>query len=217
MLVIADIAGQFDALMRLVKTVPEDEKIILVGDLVDRGPASREVVEWAMKERRVTALMGNHEHMMLDYWHGQTIYPRGCWFGNGGNKTVYSYKDEWNDTGRPPDSHLAYLASLAPYYFTDDKQVFVSHAPLLKDHDPDRVANISNFLDPLFDYSLMWNRTEPTEREFLQVFGHNSHWGLKVFTPNNRLKPFAICIDQSREELLTGFHWPTGEIIEVPY
>lgn len=217
MLVIADIAGQFDALMRLVKSVPEDEKIVLVGDLVDRGPASKEVVEWARKERRVTALMGNHEHMMLDYWYwyGRTIYPPGCWIGNGGGKTMYSYKDEWNDIGRPPDSHLAWLASLDSYYFSDDKKLFVSHAPLLKGHDPDRVANVSDFMDPLFDYSLLWNRTEPMERDFFQVFGHNSHWGLRSF--GSDLVPWALCIDQSKDDILTGFHWPTGEILEQPY
>lgn len=211
MLIIADIAGEFEALERLVARVPEDERIVLVGDLVDRGPASNEVVEWAMKTKRVTALMGNHEHMMLDYCHRGNIYPSGCWFGNGGSRTAYSYKNEWNLTGTPPSNHLTYLASLDSYYFSDDKKLFVSHAPLLAGYEPDRVANIGNFMDPLFDYSLMWNRTFPTKRDFYQVFGHNSHWGLKTF------EDWAICIDQSRKEVLTGLHWPTGEILEEEY
>lgn len=216
MLVVADIAGEFDALTRLVAQVPLDEKIILLGDMVDRGPHSCEVVKWAMSEPRVTALMGNHEHMLLDYWHGGDIYPRDCWEGNGGYSTVNSYRSEDNPRGRPPESHLTWLASLDSYYFSDDKKLFVSHAPLLVGYEPEQVANVTNFMDPLFDYSLLWNRRSPQPREFFQVFGHNSHWGLKQFAEANG-EVWALCIDQSKKGILTGFHWPTGEILEAPY
>lgn len=216
MFVVADIAGEFNALMRLVKKMPEDERIILVGDLVDRGPDSKEVIEWAMKTHRVTALMGNHEHMMLDYWHGGDTYAHGIWFRNGGSKTVYSYRDELNQIGRPPSNHLSWLASLNPYYFSDDKKLFVSHAPLFPGCEPDDVAYINSPMDPMFDLSLLWNRKEPTRREYFQVFGHNSQWGLRAFG-DSADDVWALCIDQSQKQVLTAFHWPTGEIIEEPY
>jgi hypothetical protein len=215
MFVIADIAGEFDALMRLVSRFPEDERIVLVGDLVDRGPKSNEVVEWARKTSRVTALMGNHEHMMLDHWHGGKIYSPGIWQHNGGDKTIQSYRSQHNQTGRPPESHLTYLASLDSYYFSDDKKLLVTHAPVCGGFEPQELAYIESPLDPLFDLSLLWNRRPPIRREYFQVFGHNSHWGLRTFEDNG--EAWGICIDQSQKKILTAFHWPSGEVLEEPY
>ena len=55
--IIGDIAGEFDALIELVKRMP-DEDILLVGDLVDRGPKSLQVIEWAIDTPNVSALLG---------------------------------------------------------------------------------------------------------------------------------------------------------------
>jgi hypothetical protein len=206
MLIVADIAGQLDAVERLVDRVDKSEGIVLLGDLVDRGPYSAEVVEWAMKNPRVIALMGNHEHMMLDYWLHWHIYQEGIWEMNGGVATLLSYDRKYGKK-RPPSDHLEWLASLRKHYWVEDSKCLATHAPM---------ANYMEFEDAMsMESSVLWNRSEPKRRDFFQVFGHNSHWGLRPFGDEDGT--WALCIDQSQKEILTGFHWPSGEILEEPY
>lgn len=234
-LVIADIAGQFDALERLANRMP-DEKIILVGDLVDRGHESFEVVEWAMKTPRVTTLMGNHEHMMWDYYTNfgvESIYGdmdgQPTWtfcdarHNNGGGATKASYSR--HGFKRPPQEHLDWIGSLPLYFKTEDGKMVVTHAPIeagktLEDAHSQTLDFVKNGGYRHQDGSLLWCRTFPSHKPYLQIFGHNSGWGLHPFYSKDEEtidEIYAICIDQSYKEILTGFHWPTYEILEEPY
>lgn len=70
--VIGDIHGCFIELMELLEKVgpsPSD-RIISVGDMIDRGPCSVEVVSFFMKENNAFALLGNHERKHLRYARG---------------------------------------------------------------------------------------------------------------------------------------------------
>ena len=66
-IVVGDVHGCYEELLELmdkVKWRPEVDKLILAGDLVDRGPKPKEVVEWARKNK-VAAVKGNHEEKHL--------------------------------------------------------------------------------------------------------------------------------------------------------
>ena len=66
--VIGDIHGCVEALVALeeaILDVDSDACFVAVGDLVDRGPRSREVVERFITSDRHTSVMGNHEEFML--------------------------------------------------------------------------------------------------------------------------------------------------------
>ena len=71
-MVIADIHGHFDALQRLKREFgynPIEHQLIYLGDYIDRGPNSCEVVNEVMREvleEDAIALLGNHERMMLN-------------------------------------------------------------------------------------------------------------------------------------------------------
>lgn len=209
MIIIADIAGQFDALMRLVAHFPKDEKIILVGDLIDRGPYSADVVSWAINNQdRVTTLMGNHEHMMIDYWLNLGRYQDGLWDHNGGRATRLSYLRSYGDE-RPPKLHLDFLANLPMFFETDD--LIVTHAAIQPGMTVEKSCTTT------LEKSVLWNRYEPEQRDKFQVFGHNSHWGLRIFANLKTAKVWGLCIDQSRSEVLTAFHWPSREIHEEKY
>lgn len=112
MIVIGDIAGQFKTLEALLKQVPKDCPIVSLGDMVDRGPDSKKVLNFFKNHK---ALMGNHEHLMIDAYEyscnlhklGATIYnwrqvakdnklkayyQVGLWIEtNGGENTIESY------------------------------------------------------------------------------------------------------------------------------
>ncbi len=64
--VIGDVHGEFDTLMALVAKLSKDAKLIFVGDLIDRGAKSKEVIEFVRQNNHLCVL-GNHEELMLTY------------------------------------------------------------------------------------------------------------------------------------------------------
>lgn len=67
-IVIGDVHGCWDELqdlLRAVKAGPED-RLISVGDLICKGPRSRRVIEWAMAQKNVECVLGNHELRFLN-------------------------------------------------------------------------------------------------------------------------------------------------------
>lgn len=204
--IIGDIAGRYDELMELVYIIPKDQEIVLVGDLNDRGPKSKEVIEWAMTTPNVITLDSNHGHMFVDYYNGCEQYDPGDFIFNGGYDTLLSYGISPNYASielemkkNVPYSHIDFLNKALISYEKDN--VFVSHAP---------------WLGKGSRQELVWNRGEPTKMPGkLQVFGHNSHWGLRRFEDTDGL--WAICIDTSKQGLLTCFNTVEDKVYQVPY
>lgn len=128
---IGDIHGCLDKLQGLMKILPIDpgqDTLVFVGDYIDRGPASREVIDYVLdlkvKISNIVFLMGNHEKMFLDYLNHINPY---LFILNGGQKTIEAYSKK----GRfllPPDHH-DFLGSLRLIYETEE-YIFV-HAGLL--------------------------------------------------------------------------------------
>lgn len=75
-LVVGDIHGQretFEHLLDKVGYSPDDgDRLLLVGDLIDRGPDSASMFEWLRRDD-VTCVRGNHEQMMLDALEGDRM------------------------------------------------------------------------------------------------------------------------------------------------
>jgi bis(5'-nucleosyl)-tetraphosphatase (symmetrical) len=74
--VIGDIHGCYESLKHLlmVAGVTEDDQILCVGDLINRGPCSLEVLEWAMQhQHQVQVILGNHELHFLACLFGATL------------------------------------------------------------------------------------------------------------------------------------------------
>jgi serine/threonine protein phosphatase 1 len=211
--IIADVAGEFSALLALAERMPKGEPFVLVGDLIDRGPDSRSVVDWAINNKAI-ALMGNHESMMLDFFNrhpDEYLYSPSAWFQNGGLETLKSYgvevprrDDPLAEATDELQSHLKWLSKLPLTYKTDD--LLVSHAPLAAKYETLQEAlDVQDGPNAQF----LWNRTEPRKREYFQVFGHCSNMGLR------RFENWAICLDDSKSDRLTGFHYPSGEVYQV--
>ena len=83
---IGDIHGCFDRLVGLLKVVQFNEKVdrlFSVGDLVDRGPNSDQVLNW-LEQPWFHAVRGNHEQMVIDANDPYNTEAAGCLFMNGG-------------------------------------------------------------------------------------------------------------------------------------
>ncbi len=93
-LVVGDIHGCLTALIAAMEEarLTDEDEVILLGDLVDRGPDSDRVVQWAI-ERTAAAptitLLGNHEAMMLNARDSEV--ERETWLGVGGSETLTAY------------------------------------------------------------------------------------------------------------------------------
>ncbi|MBV6658208.1 MAG: serine/threonine protein phosphatase [Devosiaceae bacterium] len=136
---IGDVHGRADLLLRLLDAIDADLAarppahgacIVPLGDLVDRGPGSRTVLDVLLAADRpdlpVITLRGNHDDWMLRALEGETGHL-GSWWEHGGRETAMSYgvKVPISVTARvpapevidafkaavPPD-HLGFLRSL---------------------------------------------------------------------------------------------------------
>lgn len=97
---IGDIHGRLDLFAVLAEAIeaddaargPADTTVILLGDLIDRGPDSAAVIEGArawQSHRRVRILAGNHEEMFLDSLRRLSSFRHFLKFG--GYETILSY------------------------------------------------------------------------------------------------------------------------------
>jgi serine/threonine protein phosphatase 1 len=128
---IGDVHGCLDRLIAVheqiaedLATRPVDESVLVhLGDYVDRGLDSAQVVDWLsggapVPAERIVNLMGNHEDMMLQALPGTDKDATGTWLSNGGADSLLSWDisrkvpvSEW--AGRIPAGHMTFLRELA--------------------------------------------------------------------------------------------------------
>lgn len=131
---IGDIHGRLDLLLELESQIAADAAaapgarwLVTLGDVIDRGPASAQVIDHLREPapaglRRIN-LMGNHEAMMLDFLHRPS--GNAMWLEQGGAETLASYGVELDRLRRAgsrevreivasyvPAEHVEYLAAL---------------------------------------------------------------------------------------------------------
>jgi len=92
---VGDIHGRLDLLQRLLAALDTDCPIVFVGDYVDRGEYSAQVLRHLRhlstnSDRQLTCLMGNHEDMLLRFLDDPEGMAR-MWWHNGGQQTLASY------------------------------------------------------------------------------------------------------------------------------
>lgn len=94
--IIGDVHGCFNTLLELIKQFPNKErsKICFVGDVIDRGLFSCDVVELII-QNDYKMVMGNHERRLLnnkfEFLNNKVPFDRSWFFGNGGEATYRSY------------------------------------------------------------------------------------------------------------------------------
>ncbi len=167
---IGDIHGCLDkliALMGIIDMDPKKDTLVFIGDYIDRGPQSKEVVDYLIdlvrQQSRVIFLKGNHEQMLELYLSGA---DRSSFLANGGHATLSSYsKDISSEEANPiPSAHLDFFANLRLSYETD-QYIFV-HAGLK--------SNIP--LEEQDEWDILWIRDEFIHSDFdfgkRVIFGH---------------------------------------------
>lgn len=177
LLAVGDIHGCYDKLLALMKNVapkPRD-RLVFLGDYIDRGPDSRRVLDALIDLRRslprTVCLRGNHEQMLLDALRGD-IEAVALYLYNGGVTTLANYDD---DLSTLPAEHLGFLRAL-PLYHEEEGFIFV-HAGLRPELSLEEQA----------EQDLLWIREEFLESDYdwgkTVVHGHSPRPGVE-FRPN---------------------------------
>ncbi len=93
-IVIGDVHGHYDSLMTLLEVIApgSEDQVYFLGDLIDRGSQSYQVVEF-VKNSGYQCLLGNHEQMLIDIVLSGDLYPPAleAWLYSGGKNTIKSY------------------------------------------------------------------------------------------------------------------------------
>jgi len=164
---IGDIHGCFDSLRELVEhkiKIGKSDKLVFLGDYIDRGNQSRKVIEYIIglkdKDFDITTLIGNHESMLLEALLNEDFLPE--WIRNGGSATLKSFGIK--SIKQLGQSYIDFFKALQ-YYCLIDNFLFV-HAGF---ND-----NISN---PFEDkYHMIWSRreeyTNPVLKNKIIIHGH---------------------------------------------
>jgi serine/threonine protein phosphatase 1 len=120
---IGDIHGCATELRELVERLPlrPDATLVFLGDYIDRGRESKEVIETILELARsydVVPLLGNHEEMLFEFLEDPSSNKAMRFILNGGSATLASYGDE-QGTYEIPETHLQFLHQCRLMYETD--------------------------------------------------------------------------------------------------
>jgi len=144
--VVGDIHGEIDELKTIIYKInyePSQDKLIFVGDYIDRGADSYQVYKYLkeLNDGKNIFLRGNHEEMMIDAVLNKNNIQ--LWYHNGGQKTEKSF---------PNNSELKAAAEFfdsLPYYHSNQNYIFV-HAGI----------NPSKTLEEQTEHDLIWIRQQ---------------------------------------------------------
>ena len=231
--IIGDIHGEYETLLALLAKLPEGSEPIFVGDLIDRGASSAQVIKY-IRENNYCCVLGNHEQLMIDYGTSFTkTYPDSTnpsflhtWYNNGGDATLYSYGLIKYTGGltcvENPEGMKQFLDDIEwlktlPLYIEhphkiNDKQVVISHAPcadVWHHHDNE------NAKETFKDYAL-WHRRDPKpESKVFNIFGHTPvEFGVE--TEEHFVNVDTGCyIKKHGYNELSAFCVESGEVVNV--
>jgi serine/threonine protein phosphatase 1 len=195
--VIGDIHGCAKELQRLYKMLPiqGDDRLVFLGDYVDRGPNARGVVDFILGlDRPYVALKGNHEAEMLDCLSAD--FPENLfewlllW---GGDKTLMSYGVSPYKSGEEEDEIVMRFSRAMP----EQHKTFYENLQLI--YEDDNCICVHAGLNPLFpkdrdEKTLLWIRDEfiNSKVDFGKrvVFGHTPQESGKP-----HVDPYKIGVD----------------------
>lgn len=185
LIAIGDVHGCCAALEGLLELVGprKGDRLVLLGDYVDRGPDSRGVIDLILGLRKthdVVTLMGNHEEMMLGVLQGRS--PASWWLRYGGKETLASY-DKGADPSDVPKSHIKFLKGLLDYH--EEDEFFFTHGNYVPGEQLDRQP-----VEALRWTNLNERTPKPHKNGKTAIVGHSSQKSGKIVDLGH-----LICID----------------------
>lgn len=118
--VIGDIHGELEKLKNILTQANFDyqnDQLISLGDVVDRGKNSYGVVEELLKIKNLVAVRGNHD----DEWLNYLKTSQSSLWSQGASATYFSYENALVK----PEVHFSFFANQLPYYIDSNNNLFI--------------------------------------------------------------------------------------------
>jgi hypothetical protein len=209
-LIVGDVHGCLEELEDLLEESgwEEDDQLVLVGDLVAKGPDSLGVIR-LMREMRARAVRGNHDQHCLKWWDAKCA----------GDELPELKPAHQRVADELEAEDWRWLAALPLWIELPEHDALVVHAGLLPDlpleeQDPYDLMNMRSILDDgtpsrSYEEGTPWASVWPGPR--LVLFGHDAVRGLQ-----NR--PHSVGLDTGcvYGGWLTGLWVPRRDLVSVP-
>jgi len=233
---IGDIHGELGLLNSLLDSILkyDPEQITFIGDYIDRGPHSREVLDRIMGiEVPVACLMGNHELMMLNAFENSVfgINPMELWYYNGAEATLQSFgfAGFFSFQSQMEDHYLQFFRNLLMSHVSEPVKGFkilASHAGvspdipvadqlLLNDYKDLQQYLINRHLDPgdsfLWTREAFFNSPSGLWNNYLVVHGHTPTMKIKEYARTGDYPQFSF-VDN---DLAIRRNGDEGEVVSV--
>ena len=176
----SDIHGLYDRYLKALETInfSDEDYLYILGDVIDRGPQSLEILFDIMDRKNVELFLGNHEHMLLMYVEG---IDRITWFydANGGKRTYHDFMDISDDRQKRIIEYLEGTTLYKKLSINNHHYVLSHTSALINDKD----LYTRDFLDSIMSVQdFVWNQypydidgleyLDPIEDEITFISGH---------------------------------------------
>jgi len=214
---IGDIHGCFTTFYELVvRTInlKKSDRLILLGDYIDRGEQSREVVDFIIDLKKkgfdIIPLTGNHEMMLVDAYRDPGMLP--LWFMNSGITTLLSFGI--SDIREMPRPYIDFFSGLE--YFKAIGDFLFVH------------AGFNDYAeDPFNDkYYMVWECKPSYENPLLQnktiIHGHRRRFVeqvKKLISENSKVIPLDTGCVYEKElgyGYLSALEVNSKELVSIP-
>lgn len=234
--IIGDIHGEIALLDGLLAAILSNkpEHITFLGDYIDRGPYSREVVDRIMGlEVPVNCLMGNHELMLLSALEDTAFGYNSMelWYLNGGEATLQSFgfSGFFSFQSQMEERYLDFFRKLRMSHVTEagpGKRILATHAGvspsvpvadqlLLKDYQDlqqymmDKQLNLGDTF--LWTREAFFNSSEKLWDGYVVIHGHTPTAKLKMLIHPKLHRHFHFIGD----DLVIRRHAERGDVVSV--
>jgi protein phosphatase len=232
--IIGDVHGCFDELKELLETLgyqifehdgfpfgkgyrvvpPDDRKILFVGDLIDRGPKTPEVLRLAMSVTHDgvgLCVPGNHDSKLVRKLDGKDVQLK-----HGLAETMAQLESESSEF---KSAVRDFLDSLVSHYVFDEGKLVVAHAGMKEEYQGRGSGKVREFAlfgettgeTDEFGLPVRFNWASEYRGRAMVVYGHTP-----VPEPewlNRTINIDTGCVFGGQ---LTGFRYPEKEIVSVP-
>lgn len=224
--IIGDVHGCYDELCLLLEklghtvykeqhavSVHNGRRLVFLGDLVDRGPASPAVLRLVMnavKEGTALCVPGNHDIKLLRYLDGKNVQLR-----HGLERTAAQLEHEDNAFR---DEIKTFIDGLVSHYVLDEGKLVVAHAGLKENMQGRGSGAVREFclygettgeLDE-FGLPVRYNWASEYKGKAMVVYGHTPVPEAQWF--NNTIDIDTGCVFGGR---LTALRYPERDLISV--
>lgn len=210
---IGDIHGHYEGLLRLWNLIDPDlkDEIYFVGDLIDRGPQSAQVVDF-VRRRAAGCVRGNHEQLLIDTFRDGSIHMAAlhAWHYSGGQATLSSYEGSINTLME----HLSWIKALPLYLDLED--IWLVHAGL----NPALPINQQSSHDLCWIRETFHSSERPYFDNKLVITGHTITFTFPKVKPGQVVAGMGwYDIDTGayhpRSGWLTGFDWDNQKVYQA--